>query len=184
MQVMVMVMRAFQLMSSAHCRCTMHAVCGPESFSADEQCTLQVCHACRLHSLELCTDEQHTLQVMGDGSEANGEGNKFTADLMDQFFRDPNMQQLLYKYLPEPMRNPQTFEWMLSNPEYRKQLEGMMEQQVTHCGPPDSLVARSCKLSGADLNVCHQTLCMLHWRSGSACMHPCRQLKCCYLPSR
>ncbi len=70
---------------------------------------------------------------MGDGSEANGEGNKFTADLMDQFFRDPNMQQLLYKYLPEPMRNPQTFEWMLSNPEYRKQLEGMMEQQVMHC---------------------------------------------------
>lgn len=70
-------------------------------------------------------------QVMGDGSQATGEGgNKFTADLMDQFFKDPNMQQLLYKYLPEPMRNPQTFEWMLSNPEYRKQLEGMMEQQV------------------------------------------------------
>lgn len=40
------------------------------------------------------------------------------------------MLQLLYKYLPEPMRNPQTFEWMLSNPEYRKQLEGMMQQQV------------------------------------------------------
>ena len=40
------------------------------------------------------------------------------------------MQQLLYKYLPEPMRNPQTFEWMLQNPEYRKQLEAMMEQQV------------------------------------------------------
>ena len=38
--------------------------------------------------------------------------------------------QLLYKYLPEPMRNPQTFEWMLSNPEYRKQLEAMMQQQA------------------------------------------------------
>ena len=70
------------------------------------------------------------LQVMGEAGETAGEGNKFTADLMDQFFRDPNMQQLLYKYLPEPMRNPQTFEWMLSNPEYRKQLEAMMEQQV------------------------------------------------------
>jgi hypothetical protein len=70
---------------------------------------------------------------MGDGAQA-GTGNKFTADLMDQFFRDPNMQQLLYKYLPEPMRNPQTFEWMLSNPEYRKQLEGMMEQQVSLLG--------------------------------------------------
>ena len=31
------------------------------------------------------------------------------------------------------MRNPQTFEWMLSNPEYRKQLEGMMQQQVDAC---------------------------------------------------
>ena len=70
---------------------------------------------------------------MGDGAQA-GTGNKFTTDLMDQFFRDPNMQQLLYQYLPEPMRNPQTFEWMLSNPEYRKQLEGMMEQQVSLLG--------------------------------------------------
>ena len=69
-------------------------------------------------------------QVMGEAGEAAGQGNKFTADLMDQFFKDPNMQQLLYKYLPEPMRNPQTFEWMLSNPEYRKQLEAMMEQQA------------------------------------------------------
>ena len=72
----------------------------------------------------------YSSQVMGEAGGAAGEGNKFTADLMDQFFRDPNMQQLLYKYLPEPMRNPQTFEWMLSNPDYRKQLEGMMEQQV------------------------------------------------------
>ena len=75
---------------------------------------------------------------MGEAGGAAGEGNKFTADLMDQFFRDPNMQQLLYKYLPEPMRNPQTFEWMLSNPEYRKQLEAMMEQQVrTHHLPAE-----------------------------------------------
>ena len=47
---------------------------------------------------------------------------------------DVHVVQLLYKYLPEPMRNPQTFEWMLSNPEYRKQLEGMMEQQVSLLG--------------------------------------------------
>lgn len=96
----------------------------------------------RTESLGL--DEQCALQVMGDGSEAAGEGNKFTADLMDQFFRDPNMQQLLYKYLPEPMRNPQTFEWMLSNPEYRKQLEGMMEQQVCVKLPLTHTVYLSC----------------------------------------
>lgn len=80
-------------------------------------------------------------QVVGEGwpgaqskgntaGSAGSEGSKFTADLMDQFFRDPSMQQLLYKYLPEPMRNQETFEWMLSNPEYRKQLETMMQQQV------------------------------------------------------
>jgi methylphosphotriester-DNA--protein-cysteine methyltransferase len=28
------------------------------------------------------------------------------------------------------MRNPATFEWMLSNPEYRAQLEGMLAQQA------------------------------------------------------
>ena len=40
------------------------------------------------------------------------------------------MQEMLYPYLPEGMRNPQTFEWMLSNPEYRQQLEQMLEAQV------------------------------------------------------
>lgn len=80
---------------------------------------------------------------MGEGAQAGasseGGSSKFTVDLLDQFFKDPNMQQLLYKYLPEPMRNPQTFEWMLQNPEYRKQLEAMMEQQVLP-GPDTSTV--------------------------------------------
>ena len=41
------------------------------------------------------------------------------------------MQKMLYPYLPEGMRNPQTFEWMMSNPEYRSQLEKMLEKQVS-----------------------------------------------------
>ena len=45
--------------------------------------------------------------------------------------QDPNMQKMLYPYLPEGMRNPQTFEWMMSNPEYRSQLEKMLEKQVS-----------------------------------------------------
>jgi hypothetical protein len=49
---------------------------------------------------------------------------------MLEMLRDPEMQKMLYPYLPEPMRNPQTFEWMLNNPEYRAQLESMMVQQV------------------------------------------------------
>lgn len=47
--------------------------------------------------------------------------------------QDPKMQEMLYPYLPEGMRNPQTFEWMLSNPEYRQQLEQMLEAQVCLC---------------------------------------------------
>ena len=42
-------------------------------------------------------------------------------------------QKLLYPYLPEPMRNAETFEWMLNNPEYRAQLETMLQQQVRAC---------------------------------------------------
>ena len=52
------------------------------------------------------------------------------ADSMLMPVQDPKMQEMLYPYLPEGMRNPQTFEWMLSNPEYRAQLEGMLESQV------------------------------------------------------
>ena len=40
--------------------------------------------------------------------------------------RDPSMQKLIYPYLPEGMRNPQTFEWMLKNPATRQQLETML----------------------------------------------------------
>lgn len=52
------------------------------------------------------------------------------ADSMFMPVQDPKMQEMLYPYLPEGMRNPHTFEWMLSNPEYRAQLEGMLESQV------------------------------------------------------
>lgn len=38
------------------------------------------------------------------------------------------MQKTLYPYLPEPMRNPETMEWMLSQPQYRQQMEQMMNQ--------------------------------------------------------
>ncbi len=36
------------------------------------------------------------------------------------------MQKMIYPYLPEGMRNPQTFEWMLQNPATRAQLETML----------------------------------------------------------
>ena len=51
--------------------------------------------------------------------------------MLETFLKDPQMQELLYQYLPENMRNKETFEWMLKNPEYRSQLETMLQQQVS-----------------------------------------------------
>lgn len=57
--------------------------------------------------------------------------------MMEKMLRDPNMQKMLYPYLPEPMRNPESIEWMLNNPEVRKQMEQVFAQSVsaaTDCG--------------------------------------------------
>ena len=50
-----------------------------------------------------------------------------SVDMLEMMMKDPNMQKMIYPYLPEGMRNPQTFEWMLQNPATRKQLETMLE---------------------------------------------------------
>jgi hypothetical protein len=47
---------------------------------------------------------------------------------MQNMIRNPEMQKLMYPYLPEFMRNPQTFEMLLSNPQYKTQLKAMVKQ--------------------------------------------------------
>jgi hypothetical protein len=49
-----------------------------------------------------------------------------SVDALESMMKDPNMQKMIYPYLPEGMRNPQTFEWMLQNPATRAQLETML----------------------------------------------------------
>lgn len=67
------------------------------------------------------------------GSEqASSTGNGATVDMLETFMKDPEMQELLYQYLPENMRNKETFEWMLKDPTYRSQLEAMLKQQVLY----------------------------------------------------
>lgn len=56
------------------------------------------------------------------------------SEMMESMLRNPEMQKMLYPYLPEPMRNPSSIEWMLSNPEVKKQMEQMFAQQV-RCAP-------------------------------------------------
>ncbi|KAK9806401.1 hypothetical protein WJX73_002468 [Symbiochloris irregularis] len=65
----------------------------------------------------------------------NGGGEGFSLEVMEGLLRDPKMQEAMYQYLPESMRNKETFDWMMSNPEYRKQLQEMMSKQGANLDP-------------------------------------------------
>ncbi|XP_027334831.1 protein TIC 40, chloroplastic isoform X2 [Abrus precatorius] len=49
-----------------------------------------------------------------------------SVDALEKMMDDPTVQKMVYPYLPEEMRNPTTFKWMLQNPQYRQQLEEML----------------------------------------------------------
>ncbi|GLI59053.1 hypothetical protein VaNZ11_000883 [Volvox africanus] len=63
------------------------------------------------------------------GAASDGGSPGIMSEMMESMLRNPEMQKMLYPYLPEPMRNPQSIEWMLSNPEVKKQMEQMFAQQ-------------------------------------------------------
>ena len=83
-------------------------------------------------------------------SSSSESGSKFSSTMVDSFFRDPSVQQMLYEHLPEPMRNPETFEWVLNNPENRKQLEKLIEAQGANLDP--SMQAMLSGVSGDDVS--------------------------------
>lgn len=72
--------------------------------------------------------QQQQQQASSSGSSGEGGKNKMV-DMMERMLKDPNMQKMLYPHLPEGMRNPATIEWMMSNPEYRAQLEATLSNQ-------------------------------------------------------
>lgn len=49
---------------------------------------------------------------------------------MEVMMQDPKMQEMMYPYLPEPMRNPETFNFVLKDPTMRKQLVQTLAQSV------------------------------------------------------
>lgn len=53
-------------------------------------------------------------------------GPGLTVDALEKMMEDPTVQKMVYPYLPEEMRNPTTFKWMLQNPQYRQQLQDML----------------------------------------------------------
>lgn len=69
------------------------------------------------------------------GAKAGQAGAGFSLDVMESLLRDPKMQEAMYQYLPENMRNKETFEWMMSNPQYREQLKEMMSKQGADLDP-------------------------------------------------
>jgi len=69
------------------------------------------------------------------------------AEMMDRVLTDPEAQKMLYPHLPEHMRSPETFKWMLENPEMKAQIQQMLEQQM---GQADPAVAEA--VGGFDLS--------------------------------
>ncbi|XP_058787872.1 protein TIC 40, chloroplastic [Vicia villosa] len=66
-------------------------------------------------------------QGFGDSPGSQSEKKSvLSVDALEKMMEDPTVQKMVYPYLPEEMRNPSTFKWMLQNPEYRQQLEQML----------------------------------------------------------
>lgn len=59
-------------------------------------------------------------------SETRTPGSVLSIEALEKMMEDPNVQKMVYPYLPEEMRNPTTFKWMLQNPQYRQQLQDML----------------------------------------------------------
>ncbi|GLT97303.1 hypothetical protein SLE2022_148760 [Rubroshorea leprosula] len=53
-------------------------------------------------------------------------GSVLPVEALEKMMEDPTVQKMVYPYLPEEMRNPETFKWMLQNPQYRQQLQDMI----------------------------------------------------------
>ncbi|KQJ82750.1 hypothetical protein BRADI_5g10800v3 [Brachypodium distachyon] len=59
-------------------------------------------------------------------TESSKSGPMLSIDTIEKMMEDPAVQKMVYPYLPEEMRNPDSFKWMLQNPMYRQQLEDML----------------------------------------------------------
>ncbi|XP_050385454.1 protein TIC 40, chloroplastic [Argentina anserina] len=61
------------------------------------------------------------------GSQTTGKADSApSVEALEKMLQDPIVQKMVYPHLPEEMRNPATFKWMLENPQYRQQLEDML----------------------------------------------------------
>lgn len=56
-------------------------------------------------------------------------------DQLQKMMENPEIQKMVYPYLPEEMRNPDTFKWIMTNPAYRSQMEVMLSKMKS--GDPE-----------------------------------------------
>ncbi|KAL8138330.1 hypothetical protein V2J09_004331 [Rumex salicifolius] len=78
---------------------------------------------------EVVTENGAATASASASNEAHSTGNAsplMSVEALEKMMEDPTVQQMVYPHLPEEMRNPATFKWMLQNPEYRKQLQDML----------------------------------------------------------
>ncbi|KAJ6807212.1 protein TIC 40, chloroplastic-like [Iris pallida] len=59
-------------------------------------------------------------------SQSSNKSSGISVEALEKMMEDPTVQKMVYPYLPEEMRNPTTFKWMLQNPQYRQQLEDLL----------------------------------------------------------
>ncbi|KAL6650574.1 hypothetical protein ACP70R_009499 [Stipagrostis hirtigluma subsp. patula] len=67
-------------------------------------------------------------------TESSNSGPMLSIETIEKMMEDPAVQKMVYPYLPEEMRNPDSFKWMLQNPMYRQQLQDMLNNMG---GSPD-----------------------------------------------
>ncbi|XP_073115737.1 protein TIC 40, chloroplastic isoform X2 [Elaeis guineensis] len=64
--------------------------------------------------------------VNQDKSASSKSTSSLSVEALEKMMEDPNVQKMVYPYLPEEMRNPTTFKIMIQNPQYRQQLQDML----------------------------------------------------------
>lgn len=66
------------------------------------------------------------VKTQADEGATGTAGPILSVEALEKMMEDPVVQKMVYPYLPQEMQNPTTFKWMLQNPQYRKQLEDML----------------------------------------------------------
>ncbi|KAF5188630.1 Tic 40 protein [Thalictrum thalictroides] len=66
-------------------------------------------------------------QVYNEQTNSKKAGSVLSVEALEKMMEDPTVQNMVFPYLPEEMRDPTTFKWMLQNPQYRQQLEDMLK---------------------------------------------------------